>query len=434
MLISVVLSICSVFIIGYLLYYSSGLKMHLNFALAKTQELTDATNTLNAEKIEYIKQIQDLTNRVAYLSELNKNQESARKEAFESAKASLFDLGSSLSKQLIEIHKQENQESRQISEKNIATTSDNFHKEFQRILMIVSNLSKDISESKTTVEIIQKSLLSPMGAGKLAEITLENILKSSGLKPSIDFIMQHNLNNEDGRQRPDSIIFLPSDNLMVIDAKASKFLVETEDPKNPNDKQSLEKQLMKTMNAHLKSIVSKEYAENTISHYKLKNKNFNNVITLMFLPTESALERITALDEGFIHKAWSYNIFPVGPTGLMNMLSFAKFQINDHMRSENHKLIIEEVRKLLISVASLSEHSQKLGSGIKSLVTNYDKFSASFNRNFLSKAKNIRSLGVDIGKQDLKSLERYQMVSSNADLIEVDHQNLASIEEDKGKS
>lgn len=431
MLISLILHILSIFIIGYFVYKSSGLKMHLIFASNENQKLNSTVEDLNLEKIEYIKQIQDLTNKVEYLTKLNKDLDSARKEAFDAAKASLFDLGSSLSKQLIEIHKEENKESRELSEKNIAATSENFHKEFQKILMIVSNLNKDIAESKATVDIIQKSLLSPTGAGKLAEITLENILKSSGLKSGMDFTMQHNVSNEDGRQRPDSVIFLPSSNLMVIDAKASKFLVEIPASSSIEEKSALEKQLMKTMHAHLKSIVSKEYAENTMSHYKLKDKHFNNVITLMFLPTESALERITNIDEGFIHKAWSNNIFPVGPTGLMNMLSFAKFQINDHMRTENHKLIIDEVRKLLISVSSLSEHSQKLGNGIKNIVSNYDKFSASFNRNFLPKAKNIRSLGIDIGKQDLKSLERYHMVSANSDLIEIEKTKLVELEKEK---
>ncbi|MBP7190079.1 MAG: DNA recombination protein RmuC [Rickettsiaceae bacterium] len=405
----------------------------LKFAVTENAKLNDILSNLSNEKIQYIKQIQDLTNKVEYLTKANLEQEKARKEAFDSAKASLFDLGAGLSKQLIELHKQETLEARQNSEKNITTTSEKFHKEFEKLLIIVSNLSKDVDHSKTTVDIIQKSLLSPGGAGKLAEITLENILKSSGLKANLDFTIQHDLKIEEGRQRPDALIFLPSDNLMVVDAKASKFLVELSDDLADNEKSLAEKNLMRTMYNHLKALSSREYAENTISHYHLKSKHFNNVITLMFLPTESALERITALDHEFIHKAWAQNIFPVGPTGLMNMLSFAKFQINDHMRSENHKVIIEEVRKLLLSVSVLSDHSQKLGANIKSLVSNYDKFSASFNRNFLPKARNIRSLGVDVGKQDIKSLDRYHLVSSESDLIEVTEENQLLTKQDNNE-
>lgn len=431
MLIAIIFSVVAIIGIPYLLHKNSGLNMMLKFASSENIKLNEAVSNLSNEKIQYIKQIQDLTNKVEYLTRENQEQEKARKEAFDSAKASLFDLGAGLSKQLIELHKQETLEARKTSEKNIESTSEKFHKEFEKLLMIISNLSKDVDHSKTTVDIIQKSLLSPGGAGKLAEITLENILKSSGLKANLDFTIQHDLKIEEGRQRPDALIFLPSDNLMVIDAKASKFLVEISDDVAEPEKSFAEKNLMKTMNNHLKALSSREYAENTISHYHLKSKHFNNVITLMFLPTESALERINALDHEFIQRAWAQNIFPVGPTGLMNMLSFAKFQINDHMRSENHKIIIEEVRKLLLSVSVLSEHSQKLGANIKSLVTNYDKFSASFNRNFLPKARNIKSLGVDTGKQDIKSLDRYHLVSSESDLIEVAEEN-QMIVEDKG--
>mgnify|MGYP003487993167 CR=1 FL=1 len=425
------LFVIAIVAIVFLLYQTSSLKMHIKFTDAENFKLDELVDALNIEKINNIKEIQELKSKIEYLNKVNLDLDQARKEAFDSAKASLFDLGSGLSKQLIELHKQENQESRQVSEKQITSTSEKFHKEFEKLLLMVSNLSQEVDQSKSTVDVIKKSLLSPSGAGKLAEITLENILKTSGLKASIDFMMQHNLTNEDGRQRPDALIFLPSDNLMVVDAKASKFLVEIAAAEKQEEKDVLLKALMKTMYAHLKSLVSKEYAENTISHYHLKSKHFNNVITLMFLPTESALEQITALDPQFIQKAWEQNIFPVGPTGIMNMLSFAKFQINDTMRAENHKLIIEEVRRLLASVSVLSDYSQKLGSNIRSLASNYDKFSASFNRNFLPKARSIQSLGVDLGKTSFTPLERYHIVSTQSELLDVEEAPLVPLEDKK---
>ena len=133
----------------------------------------------------------------------------------------------------------------------------------------------------------------------------------------------------------------------------------------------------------------------------------------MFLPTEQAVEKIMDVDNEFMNKAWAANIFPVGPAGLMNMLSFAKFQISDNLRSENHKLIIEEVRKLLGSIAYITDYSQKLGNNIQSMVNNYDKFAASFNRHLLSRANKVQKLGVNIGGKNTQIfLERYQLVSS----------------------
>ena len=283
---------------------------------------------------------------------------------------------------------------------------------------MMSELNKDVGNSKSTVDLIKQSLLSPSGAGQLAEITLENILKASGLKSGVDFMMQHTISgSQDQKLRPDAVVFLPGGNLMVIDAKASKFLVDSEIGGNRENDQKL----LKAMNMHLKSLTSKDYVENIITSYNLSGKEVQHVMMLMFLPTEHAVDKVTGIDIEFISKSWSSNIFPVGPSGLMNMLSFARFQINDNIRTENHKLIVEEMRKILASISVLTDYSQKMGNSVQSLVNNYDKFSASFNRNFLPKVRAIQKLGIDMpNKTNLESLTRYQLVSSKAELIDVE--------------
>ncbi|MFU7502474.1 MAG: DNA recombination protein RmuC [Candidatus Tisiphia sp.] len=387
------------------------LNAELGFLSNNYLETSKQNQILQQEKISYIQKIEQLSSKVDYQNQLIAEADKARQESYASAKNALFDLGNELSKQLIEIHRRENQEARELSEKNISGATSKFNNEFERLINMVGSLSRDIEQSKGTVDIIKQSLLSPSGAGLLAEITLENILKSSGLRSNIDFIIQYSVTTTDNlKLRPDALVFLPSGNLMVIDAKASKFLVDLgQDSSN----------LSKTMNNHLKSLNSKDYAENILVSFQDKKEHFSNIVTLMFVPTEQAIEKILIADNNFLYKAWESNIFPVGPAGLMNMLSFAKFQISDYRRSENHKLIIEEVRKLLTSIASLAEHSQKLGNNIQHIVNNYDKFAASFNRHFLSKAKNIQKLGIDIGNKTIQyPIERYQLVSSKSEIID----------------
>jgi DNA recombination protein RmuC len=401
-------------VIAFLLYKVSSFKTHLSILKNDNINLKGALDSLSTEKIEYVRQEQELRSQLSALNTLIQEQDRVRQEAFSAAKASLFDLGNDLSKRLVEIHKQETKDAKEASDKKIVEETAKFHVEFERLVNTVSILAKEVDHSKFTVDVIKKSLLSPSGVGRLAEITLENILKSSGLRSGVDYNLQHSIENE-GKIRPDAVIFLPSNNLMVIDAKASKFLLEMGGAQNEQVFELAKISFSKTMNAHLKSLASKEYGDNMASAYRLRAKSFGNVVTLMFLPTESALEKIDDIDRSFIERAWSYNIFPVGPAGLMNMLSFAKFQINDHMRGENHKLIIEEVRKLLISVQTLTQHSQRLGNNIQTLANSYDKFSGSFNRNFLPKARNIQSLGVDIGKEAIKPLDRYHIISSQVE-------------------
>lgn len=378
-------------------------------------ELEQENSLLQNEKIEYIKEIE------RNKAELNANQkiidefDKIRQESQQSTKAALFDLGNELSKQLIDIHKKENQESREASEKNIKQTTEKFNNEFERIVSMVGSLSKEISQSRDTVELIKGSLLSPSGAGALAEITLENILKNSGLRKGLDFSLQHQtISSDSNKLRPDAVIFLPGDNLMVVDAKASKHLLN-----EANNDITTDALLARSMNLHLKSLAGKDYGEAVLN--SVDRKKISMVITLMFLPSEHAIEKLVAADKDFLHKAWSNNIFPVGPAGLMNMLSFAKFQITEQLMFENHKMIIEEVKKLIASVATLTEHSSRLGSNIQSVVNNYDKFAASFNRNFLSRAKAVARLGIDSGvKKISEPLVRYQIVSSKTEMLDIE--------------
>jgi DNA recombination protein RmuC len=403
--ISIVTSIGVVFLMYKNITLNAQLK-HLNDDIA---DLRQENANINYDKIEYIKKNEQLSEKINYQSRLVADFERLRLESHESTKAALFTLGNDLSKQLIEIHKRENKEARELSENNIKVTAEKFNNEFEKLLGIIGSLSRDIEQSKDTVDVIKNSLLSPSGAGILAEITLENILKASGLRKGMDFSIQHTILGEDNAKlRPDALIFLPSDNIMVIDAKASKFLVQDTD----------KTKLAKTMNLHLKSLSSKDYSENVMKNRTTKT---GNIVTLMFLPTEHAVEKIIEADSEFLNKSWRVNIFPVGPAGLMNMLSFAKFQISEQLVIQNHRKIIDEITKLIGSIASLSEHSSRLGNSIQSLVGNYDKFAASFNHNFLSKAKNVSRLGIETTDKKLaKPLQRYQIVSSKSELIEVE--------------
>ncbi len=387
------------------------LKIQLAFIENIYQDEKVLNSKLESEKIEYIQKIEQLISKTKYQDGLIAEFEQLQKASHEQTKSSLFELGNQLSKQLIELHKQENQESRALSEKKIGEVTNKFNSEFERIVSLVGALSKEVSQSKDTVDVIKNSLLSPSGAGALAEITLENILKSSGLRSDIDYIMQYSaIDDEDNTYRPDAVIFLPGNKLMIIDAKASKFLVD-----EVNNQQNL----AKTMNNHLKSLSSKNYAQTIKRSVENKGYTLSNTVTLMFVPTEHAIEKIIEADRDFMNKSWKANIFPVGPAGIMNMLSFAKFQISEQLMIKNHILIIEEVKKLLSSVGIMAEYSSKLGNSISGLVSNYDKFAASFNRNFLSKAQKLSDMGVESGlKKDQDSLKRLQLFSSKSEIIE----------------
>ena len=75
--------------------------------------------------------------------------------------------------------------------------------------------------------------------------------------------------------------------------------------------------------------------------------NYVHISMIMFLPSETALEKLRELDSEFMDKAWKNHIYPAGPIGLVNILSHAKFQIVENKQVENYKVIIEEINAIL---------------------------------------------------------------------------------------
>ncbi len=370
----------------YLFHKLSHKNIALTFAERELSTIKEENKNFSLKHLEQVQKIESLNVKNLEQAKLLSEFEYIKKKSFDSAREVLFDLGEKLSKQLIDIHKKETLESRELAESKIKKISDQFSQEFIKITNMVSTLNSNIASSNDSVELIKNSLLSPSSCGKLAEITLENILKTSGLRKNLDFAIQYTLMGENNlKLRPDALVFLPSNNIMIIDAKASKFFLEDAESKS----------LIKTMNLHLRSLVSKEYTEHTMSQIRQKyDFNARNIITLMFLPTEQGIDRINSIDSDFLNRSWKMNIFPVGPTGLMNMLSLAKFQISEELMVKNYEKIIFEIKKLISSVSVLSAHAEKLGTSVTSASNNYDKFVNSFNHNFLSKVKNVARLGL----------------------------------------
>lgn len=349
-----------------------------------------------------------------------KDWEASKNESITQAKAAIFETASKLTEQLLEQHKTETKE----AEQRVSETAKALQNQFESIVKNVAVLNNDIKVSKDTVDYIKTALLSPSGAGSLAEITLENILKASGLEPERDFFMQYSFsvgNASSERLRPDAVVFLPGNNMLLIDSKASKYFLELFDQtKSEEERKVIEEQLKNTMNNHLKNLKNKEYKEFLLEHFK--DRKINHISAVMFLPSETSIEKLSSICKDFMQKAWEKDIFPMGPTGLINALVYAKFQIAAVKQSENQKVILDEVRKLLSSLMVVHEHARKVGTSIHAVCNNFDKFAASFNSNLLPKARNIEKLGVSTQTKTLPgALDRLTVISTEkSKLIEAE--------------
>ncbi len=152
--------------------------------------------------------------------------EKTRDEFLKSTQASVLATAQQISSKLLEDHKRETAEAKADAERQIKQTTETLRTEVQQVTDGMAQLKGQVADKAKALDIVWRALSSPGGAGYFAEIGLANTLKSFGLMQERDFLLQATVQDEHSRKRPDAIVFLPGDAVLVIDSKATKYLID----------------------------------------------------------------------------------------------------------------------------------------------------------------------------------------------------------------
>jgi len=438
-----VLSIISTFAIITVTIFYKNMQLHKEAKLLHTENASLlAYKTIWQEKeIEYKDNIDKLTSqlektrldngqlekdlngtkfRLEEMTNKIKDWELVKEEMIKAANSAVYKTGMQLSSHLLAQHTEQAKVQTEENLKSYKNSNEELQSQFNKIIEAVAILSEQVKSSSSTVNLVKQALLEPSGAGYLSELALENLLKNSGLEKGRDYLVQASFTIENEAIRPDAVVFLPQDNLMIIDSKSSSFFLEIAKTEGEEEKKLALQKLKISMNNQLKSLASKDYKEGVMESLSKTHKiRFATVI--MFLPSDGAFETLQQADSSFIARAWDVGIIPVGPAGLLNILLHAKFLLNQDHQIQNYEAILQEISKLLNSVGILADHAQKLGHSLKSTMQHYDKFAGSFNKNFMHKAQKLTRFGITLpaAKQlNSNSISRYYVIGSEEEMLE----------------
>jgi DNA recombination protein RmuC len=320
--------------------------------------------------------------------------ETAKAESLTHAKAAVLETATAVSSKLIEDHKRETEAARQERDQRLKGLTD----QFDSVVKSVAALADQTNQTKAAADIVWQALSSPGGAGHFAEIGLGNTLTSFGLQRDRDFVLQGTIEGDgDGRKlRPDAIIFLPNSTVLVIDCKASKFLLEIAAADGSASEDEAYANLARTMGQHLRALAGKDYKSAIIADYRQAGRSGEvaRVLNVMYLPNEAALDRVRRADPDFERRAQKEQIMLAGPTSLACIVSFASMDIGLGRQAENQERIVEATTSLLDGIAIALSHVEGVGKGVKAAAASFEKFAASVNARLLPRARLLASLGV----------------------------------------
>ena len=230
--------------------------------------------------------------------------------------------------------------------------------------------------------------------GNWGELVLDNVLARSGLQDGKDYRREVSFNTDEGKQRPDVIIYLPQNKHLIIDAKVSLNAYT----RYVNSEDEIERK--QAIREHVAAIGARitELAERR--YFDLGEINSPEMV-FMFIPIESAFVEALRADETLFQQALEQNVLVATPTTLLTSLNIVRqlwrFENQNAHSAELAESAAQLYQKLTGFIGSMEELGRKLDSAKASFTTAFNQL-YSGKGSLIKKAKNFEQLGVAVQK------------------------------------
>jgi len=200
--------------------------------------------------------------------------------------------------------------------------------------------------------------------------------------------------------RPDVILLLPRQRCVVVDSKAPlETLVDLMANTDPKERIRLAQQHARQVRVHIDALAAREYTSRLRAADGV-TAGFTMVeATLLFLPSQPALDVALKHDPALLTHAFSKNVFLVTPTTLLLAVGTVS-QIWRHERlGENANEILRLAAQLHDRVTTLVRHLTALRRGINQTVESFNRLTASLETRVLPSVRRLRDLGVSAQRE-----------------------------------
>lgn len=248
-----------------------------------------------------------------------------------------------------------------------------------------------------TQRLVQ-ALRRPHVRGQWGELQLRRVVELAGMREHCDFDLQASVQTVDGRLRPDMIVHLPGDKLVVVDAKApiDAYLDAAEAADEGGRTEHLDRHATH-VRQHIEQLAGKEYADQFSA-----TPDF----VVMFLPGESFFSAACERDPNLIEFAVRRNVIPASPTTLITVLKAVYYGWQQERIARNAEEIRDLGQDLYHRMRTVGEHLARVHKGLSSAVDGYNAAVGSLESRVLPTLRRLHELGVADGDGELEPAER----------------------------